>query len=100
MGLVNMKQENTLETLTKDLWESVENQKDVIIQWHLHGCTVRICACLDDIVTDECLILTSGNDEFIIDYKNSSQFNVTKDEFEHNYYLTCDDVNIEIGFMN
>lgn len=100
MGLVNTKQDDTLETLTQDLWKSIENQKYVTLQLYSHGWTMQTCVCLDDVTLDECLIIVAGNLELTIDYKQAAIFEVVKDEFEHNYYVICDDLSIDFGFMD
>lgn len=100
MGQNNMKKDETLETLTQDLLESVENHKPVIIHIHSSGLDMADTVYLDDAVIDQCLNLISGHLEINVDFRKSVLIRVERDEYEHNYYIVCENLGIDLCFMD
>lgn len=98
MALVNIKQHEVLTILKQDLLESMKNNSFVNVHIYSSIADVSHCVIPDEIIIEDYLMITEKHFEFNVHFDNVKSFELIQDEYEHSYYMRCDDMCIDFYF--
>ena len=96
MTLVNLKHKEMLTLLKNKLLECIKN--DLFVNVHIYTSVLKVSHCIvpDDIIIDNELMITQGNFETLLNLE--SVHNIEYSEFDDEYHIHSDDIDIYFGF--
>ena len=98
MALVNFKQGETLAMLEADLLQSMEQEKFINIHIDSKLTELSYCIVPDDIMIDNCIMITSGSFELNIKLENTYIIDIQYSEIENGYRIQCRDMDVYFDF--